>query len=757
MEELIKNLYCPITHLLFNDPVLLVEDDIIYEKDAIVEWFKKHDTSPITRKIISNPTYKSVKPIINMVDQVLKSNPELISEQYFKLLDHTKNDNGFDLIIKEKNFKEIYKYYNFNIIKIIDKYAEILFLDIDITKYIFDNLNNTLFKNFKLEIKNYEKLGTNFNLANINFKDYILQQKIFKPNCHIINLEIINKAIINHDFKILFDYTDYVANCFLDTEIMNNLSMITKEHLKYIIDNLYTIKDRSIIVNFLKNYTSNLNFNLYLEILEYQNELTIEDLEILSENTDNIDLLKFQKMIKNIKYNYELNNKNNEKIQQIITKLPFDYGLMAFGTLIMNYVSVRGYIKNYEIYKDLINKYPLHFYVSSYGYNTGTINDFIDINQNIIDLGEKYHVIKITQNDPDIKTRLIINFLNTYTISNMPFTWILIYIYYNDLITNKQLNDEKTIEILNTSYSDTFLKICINNKINLVHNKFNIFKKYIDIYKHYEYVCNNIKIVKIFIDDYTNANIDYEQKIKITTFLLNNLCLLTYETCNKLLSLYGNHMPKIIFINLLKYYRCHAKYDDLIENVMNITFNKIVINDVNNLDNNNVNNNVDNNKNNCNNNVNNNDIMSNNNIIDIIDNINNINNVECNMIVKNHRNIDINNYQDPIIKSNIYINILNFMTNHKYQKTQDTDILINSINISNSAKDLLKKYVLEDFTFGNLHIKYSELLTSMLYYIMNQNNKDQLLKILDQEIIDTRNQNSDYIFTKTINVLSSCI
>lgn len=78
--------------------------------------------------------------------------------------------------------------------------------------------------------------------------------------------------------------------------------------------------------------------------------------------------------------------------------------------------------------------------------------------------------------------------------------------------------------------------------------------------------------------------------------------------------------------------------------------------------------------------------------------INDINNY---IIIKN---LYVENYQD--LKNNIYIIILNFMTNYKYQTEQNIVIIIDSINISNLVNELLKKYVQQDFS--NLHIKYSE-------------------------------------------------
>jgi hypothetical protein len=47
-----KNLICPITNKIFQDPVL-AGDGHVYERTAIVQWIREHGTSPITLEPIS--------------------------------------------------------------------------------------------------------------------------------------------------------------------------------------------------------------------------------------------------------------------------------------------------------------------------------------------------------------------------------------------------------------------------------------------------------------------------------------------------------------------------------------------------------------------------------------------------------------------------------------------------------------------------------------------------------------------------------
>jgi hypothetical protein len=47
-----SDLECPLTYTLFEDPVIAM-DGHTYERSAIEKWFKDHNTSPITREVIS--------------------------------------------------------------------------------------------------------------------------------------------------------------------------------------------------------------------------------------------------------------------------------------------------------------------------------------------------------------------------------------------------------------------------------------------------------------------------------------------------------------------------------------------------------------------------------------------------------------------------------------------------------------------------------------------------------------------------------
>ena len=98
--------------------------------------------------------------------------------------------------------------------------------------------------------------------------------------------------------------------------------------------------------------------------------------------------------------------------------------------------------------------------------------------------------------------------------------------------------------------------------------------------------------------------------------------------------------------------------------------------------------------------------------------------------------------------------IINFLTSFKYQKTQNLEILINDLNISTTSKQLLLNYSLENYIHSVLQMKYSEIIEPILYFIINHEHKEELLKILDQEIIESQGKCLQGRISRTINILN---
>ena len=74
---------CPITHQLFQDPVV-AEDGYTYEREAIINWINTNGTSPVTRQPLSINQLRPNLTIKNMVDEFRTKN------FYFKLDTHIK-------------------------------------------------------------------------------------------------------------------------------------------------------------------------------------------------------------------------------------------------------------------------------------------------------------------------------------------------------------------------------------------------------------------------------------------------------------------------------------------------------------------------------------------------------------------------------------------------------------------------------------------------------------------------------------------
>ena len=79
----VGDLYCPITHQIFLNPVVAF-DGITYERDAIENWLEKNNHSPVTREVMISKLYHSNILIKNIVQNYLSANPEAKSSQYIE-------------------------------------------------------------------------------------------------------------------------------------------------------------------------------------------------------------------------------------------------------------------------------------------------------------------------------------------------------------------------------------------------------------------------------------------------------------------------------------------------------------------------------------------------------------------------------------------------------------------------------------------------------------------------------------------------
>lgn len=150
------NLICPITQQVFFEPVV-ADDGYIYEKDAINEWIKMNQISPMTRESITEKVI-SVQFIKTIVHDYLTKNPEMKARQYIGTKEFKKHSITIFNYIKNHEFNKLldYEYYildklesNKIKINVKNKDIEISFLkylimnchDETIITYMIDNLD----------------------------------------------------------------------------------------------------------------------------------------------------------------------------------------------------------------------------------------------------------------------------------------------------------------------------------------------------------------------------------------------------------------------------------------------------------------------------------------------------------------------------------------------------------------------------------------------------------------------------------------
>lgn len=127
----INQFICPITHLIFNDPVL-ADDSNIYERYAIEEWLTNNKTSPLTKTEMSNKVI-GCRAIKNQIDDILKTYPELTGQQYIPTIDN---------IIQSKNYVALQKHQRIDLKYLMDNHflkPILKYADIQTLKHLIDN------------------------------------------------------------------------------------------------------------------------------------------------------------------------------------------------------------------------------------------------------------------------------------------------------------------------------------------------------------------------------------------------------------------------------------------------------------------------------------------------------------------------------------------------------------------------------------------------------------------------------------------
>ena len=118
MAESHEEFRCPLTLEIFNDPVVAM-DGYIYERSAIIEWFKTKTDSPMTRVPIQRTLIECFF-VRNALNSFLEAHPEFRYEQFKQTF--ADNVSKISKLINDGNFKSLMNYSDYSIKYLMDNY-----------------------------------------------------------------------------------------------------------------------------------------------------------------------------------------------------------------------------------------------------------------------------------------------------------------------------------------------------------------------------------------------------------------------------------------------------------------------------------------------------------------------------------------------------------------------------------------------------------------------------------------------------------
>ncbi|ARF10337.1 U-box domain protein [Hokovirus HKV1] len=551
--ELVQHFTCPITRSIFKNPVLLVQDNIVYEKEAIENWLNNNKTSPITRTVIPK-NYDLIRLINyeNIIEAMLTANPELASEQYKPIKKHRDNREEFETIINNNSYNDIKNFVEFDINLILENYPHILFYNLETTEYILENNKYQLKKEiFHILFELY-----NSKPEYVTYKFLFIRYLKFSNNDHIFNNDIILDAINKSNFDIIKNYKNFDLNKLCDYQILINLCKDDPEHIKCI----------KYLMQFEKTGKENLTEFLFDSILYkdaskflffqqlFNTKFTIAEIEKIIVNHEKFDTINFDIIINSILvigietntklvssgywnfFNSNNSDRTNKNLRKIIIKyydtIKFEYGLVLFKYM-LSYI-----FRNFRDFEDKKN--------IKYFYASNIIKQYMNVIEprlfplidntvinDILNLDLIYHN-DISSNEDLIKEIL----LNYDFLPNIPLKWLLVYIKYG--ISNHY---DKYFELIKNN------KQFLNDNLgdyDIISDDYDNFKKYFDIFNNFEYIDKILINKKPYITDIINSHLSEETKINIMTNLLSS-DFLTKKTYIVILEYY----PKILNQNII--------------------------------------------------------------------------------------------------------------------------------------------------------------------------------------------------------------
>ncbi|ARF10017.1 ankyrin repeat protein [Indivirus ILV1] len=123
--KLLQYLTCPITNLIFCDPVL-AEDGYFYENMAIQNHLNKNNVSPVTKQRMGSELMKAGQ-IKALADKFLEENQEYKSDQFLFKKPFYLFKNEFLTLLRDKKFESLHEYTGIILNTVVNRNKESLF------------------------------------------------------------------------------------------------------------------------------------------------------------------------------------------------------------------------------------------------------------------------------------------------------------------------------------------------------------------------------------------------------------------------------------------------------------------------------------------------------------------------------------------------------------------------------------------------------------------------------------------------------
>lgn len=318
-KALLQYLTCPLTKLIFCDPVI-AEDGYIYEETAINNHLLKNNTSPITGDKMGNIIIKSVN-IKRMVSEFLILYPEYKSGQFLFRKPYYLFQNEFIDLIKSREYEKIKEFTN--IILNTDILNDTLFEVIckscpdEVIKYIIDNSIDCDTYNTKRKIK---PIHTACAMASLDIINHLVDKNIDlecddangeRPLGYLLLYRLSEKEnVFNTIRKKLFDLDVYI-------NYMNNFGIMPIHYLINYgdIDNVKMFIDNGLSLSYI-------NPKFKLNVVEYAfiNCPSFDLIDFLIDKSTNYDLNEYMYVLSNEQLIYNNKYLDIKQKQKLILK-----------------------------------------------------------------------------------------------------------------------------------------------------------------------------------------------------------------------------------------------------------------------------------------------------------------------------------------------------------------------------------------------------------------------------------------------------